>query len=448
VSSAVVADRGTLPAPPLVRVTSPARGRRSIGRMQTAEPTLPLRTRVALGAGRLTNRLSMALGRGRGSVVGGRVMLRLDRSALPRLASGRTVAIVSATNGKSTTSRLLNAALRTTGDTAFNDKGANMQAGVTVALDEARDARVAVLEVDEAYLGPITSATRPRVITLMNLSRDYLERGVRTKKLVRHWDETLSAITWPCTVVANADDPLVCWAVRHAADVVWVAGGLWYRADASSCRNCFGHVRFDDTGGWTCAGCGRTRPQPVWTIDGDRVTGPGVEIDLDLRLPGRAVRSNALFALATAAVLGVPSADAVAAFPTVDDVDGRYGYRPFGDHEVRLILSKNSSSWTEVVSLLRDSDDPTVVVVEARGDDGGKDTGLIWDADLDAIEGQRVVCSGGRAGDIALRFTVAGAEVEVVPDVWEAIRRQPPGKVNVAANWPAFNAIRDELDRR
>jgi UDP-N-acetylmuramyl tripeptide synthase len=406
---------------------------------------LPLRTRAALGAGRLTAGLSTRLRKGRGSVIGGRVVLVLDPKALHRLAEGRVVALVSATNGKSTTTRLLNTALRTAGPTACNDLGANMQAGLVVALDEVRNAATAVLEVDEAYLGPITAATRPRSITLMNLSRDYLERGVRTKKLLRHWDETLRSITWPCTVIANADDPIVAWAVRNAPEVVWVAGDLWYRDDAGLCRACYGHVVFDDAG-WCCSGCDRRRPGPDWYLDGDDAVGPGTRVPLHVNVPGRAGRSNALFALATASVLGVAPPVAVASFQEVHDVDGRYGLRPFGSHQVRLILSKNSSSWTETARIAGAGGAPVVVVVEARGTDGGKDTGLIWDADLSGVAGRRVTVSGSRAYDIALRFAVAGATVEVVEDPWEAIRSQPPGQVDVATNWPAFNAMRDRLD--
>ena len=188
-------------------------------------PPLPLRTRGALAAGRLAARASRAAGRGQGGVVGGTVTLKLDPEALRLLARGRTTALVSASNGKSTTAALLAAAVSRLGPTAYNENGSNMASGLVVALEAERNTPCAVLETDESYLGPVTAATRPRTIVLLNLSRDYLERGVRYKPLARHWRETLEAVDWPLTVVANADDPIVTWAVQPAEDVVWVAGG-------------------------------------------------------------------------------------------------------------------------------------------------------------------------------------------------------------------------------
>ena len=128
---------------------------------------LPIRTRLGLLASRTAGGLSAALGRGRGTVIGGSIATRIDPRTLERLAAGRTTAVVSATNGKSTTTALLAAALRTAGPVAHNDGGSNMESGLITALDAARHAPYAVLEADELYLGPISRATRPRVLTLM-----------------------------------------------------------------------------------------------------------------------------------------------------------------------------------------------------------------------------------------------------------------------------------------
>ena len=183
-------------------------------------PPLPLRTRGALAAGRLTARASRAAGRGHGGVVGGTVALKLDPEALRLLARGRTTALVSASNGKSTTAALLAAAVSRLGPTAYNENGSNMASGLVVALEAAQESPYAVLETDESYLGPVTAATRPRAIALLNLSRDYLERGVRYKPLARHWRQTLEGVDWPLTVVANADDPIVTWAARTSRTTI------------------------------------------------------------------------------------------------------------------------------------------------------------------------------------------------------------------------------------
>jgi hypothetical protein len=218
--------------------------------------------------------------------VGGGVALQIDPDALRRLAAGRQVALVSATNGKSTTTRLLAEALGTAGAVAYNATGANMAEGLVTTLDAERRAPYAVLETDEAYLGPIAQATRPRSILLMNLSRDYLERGVRSKALASHWQATLAALTWPCTVVANADDPLVAWAVRDHRNVVWVAGGMWWDVDGEVCRTWRVRLRRDGDD-WSCATCGLARAEPAWQVRGGRVGAVLLAIDAGFQVAGR-----------------------------------------------------------------------------------------------------------------------------------------------------------------
>jgi UDP-N-acetylmuramyl tripeptide synthase len=403
-------------------------------------PSLGPRARVALAAGAAAAGLSQRLGRGRGGVIGGEVAHRIAPDLLARLSAGRAIALVSATNGKSTTSTLLAAAVETLGRTAFNTTGSNMETGLVTALANDRTAPYAVLEVDEAYLGPLAAATRPRVATLMNLSTDYLERGVRATRLARHWRETLAAAAAPLTVVANADDPLVTWAAQAATDVVWVAGAMWYRDVTELCRTCLVHLDRDGDR-WWCARCGWARPEPAWSWDGELVRGPGGLVrSMGLELPGRAARSNALFALASAVAMGADPSAAADAIARVPGADGRY--RPFrvGDHVVRLLLSKNPASWTEVVAYLEGAPGPTVFVIDSRGV-GGKDCALIWEAPIEGLAGRPVVASGSRARDLALRLEVAGAIPTVVDDAVEAVRSLPPGEVTVAANYPAFLSL-------
>ncbi|WP_297653012.1 Mur ligase family protein, partial [Pseudonocardia sp.] len=99
-----------------------------------------------------TAQLSQRLGAGGGSIIGGRVTLTLDPAALSRLAAGRQIVLVSGTNGKTTTSHLLAAALRELGTVAHNASGSNMADGAVAALARDRDTRFAVIEVDELHL--------------------------------------------------------------------------------------------------------------------------------------------------------------------------------------------------------------------------------------------------------------------------------------------------------
>lgn len=426
---------------------------------------LPVRSRAALAASRAASGLSARLGRGRGTVVGGAVAARVDPSILRRLGAGRTTTFISATNGKSTTAMLLAAAVRATlGPAVHNDGGSNMEAGLIVALDGDHDAPFAVLEVDELYLGPLSSAVRPRVITLMNIARDYLERGVRYKRLLRHWRETVAAIDWPCTIVANADDPLVVWSLRgprgaRPPELVWVAGGHRWAGDGMVCRDDLLALRSDPgsapPGDWWCERCGQRRPTPAWTLaDGvvhgppSAPGGPPLEIRINVGMPGNVNEVNGLFALVTAVALGAPPEAAAAAFKGVVEVDGRYGRRVLDGRSVRLLLSKNPASWQETVDVVAASDEPLVFDITARGDFNARDTSFVWEAPIERLAGRPVIATGVRAHDIALRLEVAGLDVRVIRDPFDAIRACPPGPVTVATNYPAFLELRDALALR
>src|SRR5439155_20923861 len=122
-------------------------------------------------------------------------------------------------------------------------------------------------------------------------------------------------------VVANADDPLVTWAASATAGTVtWVAAGQRWHDDSWVCPECGARVeRSDDR--WWCTGCGLRRPDPQWTVrDGGVVDPTGTHHRLDLALPGRVNLANAATALAVAAHLGVPVADALPRLAEVTSV--------------------------------------------------------------------------------------------------------------------------------
>ena len=111
-----------------------------------APDKLPWRTRSALAAGRAASALSRATGRGEGMVIGGQVILKLAPEAIADLASNRVAALVSATNGKTSTTRLLASALEQTGPVVSQPTGANLSTGIVVALSDADPKAQAVLE--------------------------------------------------------------------------------------------------------------------------------------------------------------------------------------------------------------------------------------------------------------------------------------------------------------
>jgi len=405
---------------------------------------LPARARVA---GRLTVAVGAASRRlrlGGGSVIGGRVGLLVAPDLLRDLAAGRAVALVTGTNGKTTTTRLLSAALGGAGAVATSEAGANLPPGLVSALAASAPGVPAVLEVDEGYLGAVGRAARPTVVTLLNLSRDQLDRVSEVRMVAGRWRDALPAMTGT-TVVANADDPLVAFGAGRAPAVVWVAAGQLWRLDAVGCPACGGRIVFE-ADDWHCA-CGFRRPRPDVVLEGDDlVTADGRRHALSLRLPGRCNRANAAMAAAAAGVLGVDADDALVAMGAVDEVEGRFATAVHGGVSARLLLAKNPAGWTELLDLVEGGADPVVIGINARIADG-HDPSWLWDVPFERLGDRLVVATGERRRDLAVRLRHAGIRHRTVADDLEALLAPGTARVEYVGNYTAFQDLRRHVGR-
>ncbi|GAA0915112.1 MurT ligase domain-containing protein [Streptomyces thermoalcalitolerans] len=403
-----------------------------------SDPLTP-RAKLAVTAGRAVAAASRAAGRGSGSVIGGRVALKLDPDLLSRLAQHLEVVLVSATNGKTTTTRLIAEALRAAGPVVSNALGANMPAGITSALADGSDAKFGVLEVDEKYLAAVARDTDPKCIALLNLSRDQLDRAGETRMLAENWREALTGSK--AVIVANCDDPLVVWAASSSPHVVWVAAGQVWKDDAWSCPSCGGVMQRpgDD---WFCNECGFRRPAPSWVLNGDHVLDPhGSAWPIHLQLPGRANKANAATSAAVAAVFGVPPQVALERMFQVQAVAGRYDVVKFQGRDLRLLLAKNPAGWLETFSLIDPPPAPVILSVNARSADG-TDTSWLWDVDYTRLTGHPLFVLGDRKLDLAVRLEVANQQFQVCDSLEQAVQQAPPGRIEVIANYTAFQDLR------
>ncbi|MFB4197692.1 MULTISPECIES: MurT ligase domain-containing protein [Streptomyces] len=401
---------------------------------------LSARARLAVTAGKAAAAVSRAAGRGSGSVIGGRVALKFDPELLSRLAGHLDVVLISATNGKTTTTRLVAEALRAGGEVVSNALGANMPAGITSALSAGANARFAALEVDEKYLIAVAQDVNPKAIALLNLSRDQLDRAAETRMMAEHWREGLQGTK--ATVIANADDPLIVWAASSCPNVVWVAAGQAWKDDAWSCPSCGGVLQRPDDTTWRCAECGFGRPTPTWVLTGDSVLDPhGTTWPIHLQLPGRANKANATSAAAVAATFGIAPQVALQRMQSVAAVAGRYDVVQYEGRDIRLLLAKNPAGWLETFSLIDPPPAPVILGVNARGADG-TDTSWLWDVDYTRLTGHPIAVIGDRRLDLAVRLEVAGQNFQVFDTAAEAIRNSPPGRIEAIANYTAFQDLR------
>ena len=407
---------------------------------------LPLRARLATTVAGAAGRMSRLSGRGDGSVIGGAVGLRMEPDLLRLLAADRQIVLVTGTNGKTTTTRLITAALEALGqEVATNAFGANMEAGLASALGRAPDAPFGVLEVDERYLPAMIETTRPRVVALLNLSRGQMDRAAEIWLVARRWREALGQAA-DCHVVANADDPLIAWAAGAARQVTWVAAGQRWHEDSWCCPNCGSHLRRDDLG-WRCGECGLARPATRWVLAVESVVDSGGRVrELALTLPGRANRSNAVIALAVADVFGADMDQALPRLREVRSVAGRYTQIERRGRKLRLLLAKNPAGWLEAFDVLTPAPAPVLLAVNAQGPDG-KDTSWLWDVDYRVLRGRPVLVAGERRLDLAVRLEADQVGFTLVDNVDDAVDRVPPGGLDVIANYTAFQQIRTALGR-
>ncbi len=384
-------------------------------------------------------RLSQLTGRG-GSVLGGRALLSLDGQALRRLSDRRCVCLVSGTNGKTTTTAMLTAALGRAFSVASNSMGSNLVPGLITALASDSGAQLVVLEADEAVLPKAASAVDPAVVVLLNLSRDQLDRFGEVRLLAAAWRAMCSKLG-DTVIVANADDPLVTWAASASPNVRWLGSGLQWQSDAATCPACGERIGWHGED-WSCSSCSLARPAPMWSVHDDRLTQPdGAELRLDIGLPGPCNLANAAAAIAAASALGVDPRDAARELARIAEVEGRYRQTRIGGVAVRILLGKNPAGLLNGLDMLRPSPVPVLLLINAQGADG-RDPSWLWDVPIERIGQRRILVGGDRARDLAVRLHYAGLTYEVMGrDLEAALSATGISDLDVIANYTAFQAI-------
>ena len=399
------------------------------------------RQRLAFAAGNTAAFASRVTGRGTGASIKGAIMTRIDPTLFRRLLAGKRLGVVSGTNGKTTTTHLLTAALRASvadpRDVVTNPDGANLREGVVSALSTRPKAPIAALEVDEQVVADVIRHGRPEVLIMLNFSRDQLDRHHEINALGRKWRQALvEAGDEGPTVVANVNDPLVAWSAQPARKVIWVDLGTDWPQDSALCPNCGSVLVHDEAGRWDCPGCELGEQVPDYRVDGDHVVMPdGERLRLDLQVPGRFNKGNAVCALAAAVEMGVYAPVAIKGMRTVQAPAGRFAIGSYGDTKARLVLAKNPAGWAE--SLLVMQSDPVILAIDSLIADG-TDVSWLWDVDYEQLAGRRVIATGPRSADLAVRLSYAEVEHEVIPDVADALKGPFDGTVDVLATYSVF----------
>ncbi|HZL47533.1 MAG TPA: MurT ligase domain-containing protein [Solirubrobacteraceae bacterium] len=471
----------------------------------------PLAPKLALA--RAVGAISRLRGGGASSAPG-KVLMRLDPGAIGELGARlpRGSVLVSATNGKTTTSAILAGIFEHANVSLVNNQtGANMAGGIASTLLLAARSRggisgeLGLFEVDELWLDSLAAQLHPRAILLGNLFRDQLDRYGELETIADRWAAAVH--TGPAReslLVLNADDPAIADLGRERDAPVLYFGveddslalpGMAHAADAKHCRRCgapyvFEAVYLGHLGHYHCPSCGQTRPTP--SVIAKRVTLEGVhaahftlqtpagEAEVRLSLPGLYNVYNALAAaaLATALEVGLPEIVAglqgtKAAFGRAETVTLALDPKPGRDaqgavagtaapaqRELQILLVKNPAGANEVLRTLalEPGEHDLLGVLNDKIADG-RDVSWIWDADFELLAGRvrLVTCSGTRAPELALRLKYAGidpARIRVQDDLPRALReaasdrRDPQAPLYALPTYTAMLALRELLVAR
>jgi lipid II isoglutaminyl synthase (glutamine-hydrolysing) len=432
-----------------------------------------------LALSRAIGAASRASGRGGGTTLPGRVLLRLEPDAIARLGHGLEggTTLVSATNGKTTTAGMIAAILAAEGrHPVHNRAGSNMTWGVATALLE-QHGREGLFEVDEAWLPRVTEQLRPSLIVLGNLFRDQLDRYGEMEALADEWARTVESRSGATAFALNADDPLIADLGRDSDerprdgvlyfgidDASQALPELQHAFDAKHCRRC-GHpyayqrAFVGHLGHYSCPNCGAQRPRPDVAatrivLHGMRgssstITTPAGEIELELPLPGLYNVYNALAAVAAGLRLGVGPERIASALSAMRAAFGRVETIEVGGVAVSILLIKNPAGANEVLRTLKlEAAEAPVDLWIALNDRiaDGRDVSWIWDADFELLSAavRRVVCAGTRAPEMALRLKYAGwpAEaIEVVPEIERSLDSAVAGASGRLFALPTYTAL-------
>lgn len=448
---------------------------------------MTLRTAAAIAAGKLARVGLQRLGRG-ATALPGLVTLTLDQSALGRMTASfaHGAVLVSGTNGKTTTSRMLADIARAAGWTPIHNRsGSNLDRGIAAELVArsgwtghlAED--VGIFEVDEASVPRLLAKLQPRVVLVLNLFRDQMDRYFELAQLARRIAVSFSSLGAGTTLVLNADDPLVVHlGDRHPGRILYfgiedpAVGGQIAQSisDATHCPRCrkrlsYTRVILGHVGDWSCPSCGFARPSPdiaATRIELGRggsvvhLTGEGDPVVVPL--PGLYNSYNALAALAASRALDIAPPTAVQAIAAFKPAFGRLEVIEAGGRRLRLVLVKNPAGFNAAIaSLLEQGGTHRILAALNDRDADGRDVSWIWDADFEALAPavEHAVVTGLRGRDLALRLKYAGVPRERmdVVDGWSAaiaraIGTAPAGgEIVVLTTYTALLALRGELAR-
>ncbi|HEX2346652.1 MAG TPA: Mur ligase family protein [Gaiellaceae bacterium] len=412
-----------------------------------------LRVGIETIAARAVGSISRAAGRGGGTTLPGKLLWKVDPGSVDALAARLPlgVALVSATNGKTTTAAMAARILGEEHKLAWNRAGANLLSGIASALVSARGAELGLFEVDEGALPEAAARMRPRVLALSNLFRDQLDRYGELELVAERWREAVASLPVETTLVVNADDPIVAGLADERARVLrfgvddprHARTALQHAADSKYCIRCgtpyeYAAAYVGHLGDYRCPACEHARP-PLdvaarrielrgLIASRFRLETPAGAMEIELALPGLYNVYNATAAASLSISLGASLSEVGAGLEAFSAAFGRFERIPTGGKTVVMLLVKNPAGANEVLRTLETGVPPVLVIALNDAVADGQDVSWIWDVDFEPVleHAGQVVATGERAAELGLRLAYGGLSedrLEVEPSLERALDR-------------------------
>jgi UDP-N-acetylmuramyl tripeptide synthase len=458
----------------------------------THESGFDLRLAAGISAAKLSASAIRLLGRGGGTAAPGVVANTIDANILDKLTEkiAHGCIVVAGTNGKTTTSRMLAGILESSGFRVIHNRtGSNLVRGISAAFaaqtswtGEPRG-DIAVIESDEAAFPEVVRRANPRLILLLNLFRDQLDRYGELDTIARQWHTVFDTLRGDQLLLVNGDDPAL---VAVTADVParrvtfglqqsrYVLPELPHAVDSAVCRRCGSPLRYEQLflshlGDYACDHCGFRRPEldyratdlELHSLDSVSMTldAPDRSVPLSVGIPGLYNAYNALAAASASLAIGVEPEVVSKSLLTFRSAFGRIERLTYRDREIVIVLVKNPVGFDEVLRMLSTSErnDPTLIVINDLDADG-RDVSWLWDVNVEQLAPGigPLYTSGIRGADMANRLKYAG----VSPDrifplglLHDALDRFleaiPPGETGyILPTYTAMLELREMLANR
>jgi UDP-N-acetylmuramyl tripeptide synthase len=445
-----------------------------------------MRRTAAVWAGKATGALSRLSRRGGGTTLPGDVARAIDPTVLRKLTGDLTQGsiVVTGTNGKTTTARLLTSLLEGVGMRVVSNRaGANLIFGATAAAlrSAGPDGRLradwGVFEIDEASLPRAVDEIQPKAAIVLNLFRDQLDRYGELEKIAKTIEDALARMPDGSRAVLNADDPRVGEiGLRLDRKPLWfgiedqsvAVTALPHAADARTCPRCGASLKFTAVylghdGVYSCPNGDFARPKPEVAARNIELNGfDGLAMTVDqtrIELPVGALYNcyNALAAFATGRALGLDGKYMAERMHGFKAAFGRQERMDFRGRHLVLVLAKNPAGFNEALRTAVDLAGATNFLIglnDRKAD--GTDVSWIWDVDFEMMKGKAelVIPAGTRANDLAVRLKYAGVEarkpqVESARALDELVAATPEGATaHILCTYTAMLDIRADLVRR